>query len=100
MRKEVQDIVKKVLLENEKAREDDFVLISDVLEIVCPKTKDMTIGYVLLNSKELGIPPFASITRARRKIFKENPELCPERIRKIREQEEKRYREWSKENEK
>lgn len=93
----LQKKVEEVLKEEPKSREDDFVLISKVLELTNPETKHMTIGMVLEHAKVLKIPSFESITRARRKVFKLHPELIPESMKKIRKDEEKFFRKWSKE---
>ncbi len=93
----IENTVLEILKNNIESRKDDFILISKVLEVTNPQTKDMTIGEVLLKAKELSLPPFSSITRARRKVFKKHPELVPEDIKRIRKKEEQDYKEWSKE---
>ena len=93
----VEETVLDVLLESEEARRDDFILISKTLEKTNPETVNMTIEQVLLNSKKLGIPSFASITRARRKLFKKYPQLCPEDIKRNRKNEAEQYKKYSKE---
>lgn len=93
----LQDTVLEVLKDDTNTRKDDFLLISKVLEKTNPETKDMTIGEVLIKAKELGLPSFSGITRARRKIFKKYPEFVPEDIKTIRKKEEQDYKEWSKE---
>ena len=59
----------------------------------------MTVGYVLLNGKELNLPSFESITRARRTIFRKYPELNPEYMKELRQQEENEYRKMSRKDE-
>ena len=93
----IENTVLEILKNDIESRKDDFILISKVLEVTNPQTKDMTIGEVLLKAKELNLPSFLSITRARRKVFKKYPELVPEDIKTIRKKEEQDYKEWSKE---
>lgn len=86
MNKKIKPIVYRVLKENEYARNNDNYLIVKVSQELEPelaggKFVDMIFSKV---SHE-------SITRARRQFFKENPELKPDKMTKIREKEEQNY---------
>ena len=97
--KDLQKKVEAILRCNEKARSDDFILISEVLLVTNPEVRNMSIRSVLENAKGLNIPSFAGITRARRTIFKRYPELNPEFMKRIRNQENIEYRKESRANE-
>lgn len=88
--REVEYKVLRVLNENKKARSDDFILIHDVLSEYVDN--DHSLSYVLLNHKELGIPSLESITRTRRRLQVEKPELRDPKSKYIRQEEEIEYR--------
>ena len=71
----LEDVVIAVLQESQLARKDDFHLIACVLEKIRPYVTSKSITYVLKNAKELKIPSFESITRARRKVQERYPDL-------------------------
>lgn len=87
--KKIQLVVKEILEHNPKAREDDFLLIGMVYYRLYPV--DFTFSYIAKHHKELKLPSFESITRARRKVQEEHPELISEFARDIRKQEEIKY---------
>lgn len=84
-----EKIVKKVLIEYEDSRSDDFILVYRVFkeinetivirELFCE---------VMINHLKYGLPSISTIVRCRRKIFKEHPELKPLRATKKREEQE------------
>lgn len=91
----VEPIVEKVLKDNPATRADNFVLYVEVLKkFIDPK---MSIESAFLNHRRLGIPSLETITRCRRKIQERNPDLKEDRATKAREEEEKEFREYSKE---
>ena len=45
----------------------------------------------LITRKDTGCPNFASVTRARRKVFERRPELKPEKVTKLRKNMEEVY---------
>jgi hypothetical protein len=76
--------VEKILRENTWARNDDDILIYEYLKEMfgdnMPGVRD-----IFLHKKELGIPAFESITRARRKIQEDHEELrATEKVQDIR----------------
>lgn len=78
------------LMDNEESRKDDNVLIVGVLKQMGYNT---TQGLIELANE--GIPPFESITRARRKIQKEFPELKHKNTAVKREKAREDYKEFS-----
>ncbi len=90
----IKNIVLRVLTEHEEARKDDFILLRYVLdELGVPSNFDMRT--MLHNHVIFGLPSFESITRARRRVQAENPELKDEKAVEIRAAEEKEYREFA-----
>jgi len=91
----LEEIVKEILEEDKLAREDDGYLIFLVVQRIEPNLAGTTFKNVMLNGKTKGIS-FESITRVRRKVQKENPELINEECEEKREEEMKEYIEFSK----
>lgn len=90
----ISNIVLRVLTEHEEARKDDFILLRYVIdELGVPANFDMRT--MLHNHVLFGLPSFESITRARRKVQAENPELKDAKAVEIRAEEEKEYREFA-----
>ena len=90
----MENIVLRVLSEHQDARKDDFVLISYVLdELGIPSNFDMRT--MLHNHIIFGLPSFASIPRARRKVQKEHPELKDAKAIEIRAAEQEEYKEFA-----
>ena len=70
----LEPIIEAILRNNPATRKDDFIL---VLEVYKRKIKPNTpISLALENHKELGLTPFASIIRVRRKLQLADPSLC------------------------
>ena len=94
MKKQVRTIVKQILIENEKTRKDDFLLVYEFInKITGGYAKLMMLSDIANSHVEYGIPSFESITRARRQVQKEMPELKENNITEIRAKEEKEFRE-------
>lgn len=74
----IKPLVKQVLMESKGARDDDFVLVYEVIAKLCGDSP-LTLAEVAQNHVLLGLPSYAGITRARRRILQEmkasNPEL-------------------------
>lgn len=88
----VEDIVKDILTRYEDARKDDFVLIYRVYQSINENAVIREPFYhVMLNHLEYKLPAFSSITRARRKILKDHPELADEKVQVAREEKESEY---------
>lgn len=67
--------VKAVLEQYPKARDDDMVLYA----IICRRTTHVSLNdsffYVLLHHKSCGLPSYESVTRIRRKVQENEPDL-------------------------
>lgn len=90
----LENIVYTVLLKNKQARKDDFILILEVIREYCPVLLEYKFEIVFLEHKELGLPSFESITRARRKLQKLYPFLLDNETKKKREEIEKEYKNY------
>ena len=86
----IKTVVFKILKNNKLARNDDFVLYNCVLKEFDIRT-DIRVDYFLDYHLNFNAPPFESVTRCRRKIQKQNPELASEKMKKIREKEQEKY---------
>ena len=90
----IKNIVLRVLESNIEARKDDFVLFSLVCdEMGVPSNFDLRT--MLNNHRLFGLPSWESVSRARRKIQAEQPELKDAEMAEIRADEEKEYREFA-----
>ena len=88
----IENLVKEVLTNYKDSRSDDFVLIYRVYQSINENVVIRQPFYeVMLNHKEYGLPAFSGITRARRKIFKDNPELANEKVQEARINKEAEY---------
>ena len=92
----IEKIVKKILEENELARKDDCFLILKVVLTIFPYDSVKTFTEVMSGAKNKGIS-FESITRARRKVQKNYPELKDKETTEIRNEEQKEYIDYSRE---
>lgn len=74
----LEDTVKVVLESNMSAREDDFILVLSVYEKLLSYSDyvdTMSFRELLTNHVALDLPPFESVTRCRRKLQQEYPDL-------------------------
>ena len=95
MRK-LEGVVKSTLEISKAAREDDFILVCMVYGELNGAVKYKNFEYVMQNHKELRLPSFESITRARRRLQSEYPHLnSSKETQSIRASEEKRFRDYS-----
>lgn len=77
----IEDIVKDVLTKFEDSRSDDFILIYRVYQQINENAVVRQPFYdIMLNHKRYGLPPFESVSRARRKIQSKYPELSNKKI--------------------
>ena len=94
--KAIEPLVKEILEKYEETRNDDFLLISHVYYRLCHEVSSASFTAVMLSHKELDLPSFKSITRARRKIQAEYYDLKPrEEIQEIKKLEEQEYINYS-----
>lgn len=90
----VEPLVFKALLEIPATRDNDFLLIHEVLKnFVDTKT---SISTALNNHVIFGLPSFASIIRIRRKLQTKYPELESTKVKEQRKKEEQEYRTYAK----
>lgn len=87
--KKVEKLVYASLVNKPETRSDDFLLILDVLKtFVSP---NVSLETVMTYHKVLGIPSIETITRTRRKLQNEYPELVDAEAKKIRKKEEEEF---------
>lgn len=92
----IKDTVKECLEKFPTTRNNDDYLFLKVVEARCPDITGRSFAYVLFHRDELGIPPYESVTRVRRKIQEECPSLrAAEKVEQYREETEMFMREWS-----
>lgn len=90
----IKNIVLRVLENNTEARKDDFVLFSLVCdEMGVPSNFDLRT--MLNNHRLFGLPSWESVSRARRKIQAEMPELKDAEMAEIRKAEIEDYKEFA-----
>lgn len=81
----LEPVVKKVLTEYEETRSDDFKLIYAVYrELDFFHTTKELFCEIMLNHKQYNLPSFESITRCRRKLQNDYPELANEKTKEKR----------------
>ena len=73
--KEVSKLVKKILMEEPKARDSFCDLYYRVCLAKNTKALGMPFAQVLMNLRELNLPPFESVRRAKQKVQAAHPEL-------------------------
>lgn len=88
MKKNIKDQVKQILFEYPEANQSDMVLIERYCKNAIPLNCNFSRALEILEKQGIS---FESITRARRKIQQENPELKDERMAEIRSEEEENY---------
>lgn len=98
--KAVSAIVKSILMENTRARNDDNALYLMVLNHVSNRNsidiQSMTVPVFLMKMKEYGLPGFETVRRSRQKVQADNPELeGTEATRRKRAKQEAVYREFA-----
>lgn len=90
----ISKLTKEVLEEDEQSRNSNMRLYSKVVAKLNPGREE-EIERLLTNSG-LVLPPFETVTRARRKIVEKNPELqANEKVVGFRAEQEKEYREFA-----
>lgn len=91
----VETLVEEALKKNPATRGDNFILYLEVLKKFI--STDLSLEEVFRNHVALRIPSLETITRCRRKLQEQNPDLKTERATKIRKDEEKDFKKYSKE---
>ena len=92
----VENKVLEVLIEVPETRDDDFLLLSEVYKRVDPTFTSMPFGILMEKHRDLGVPYFESVTRARRKIQSKHKELRATReVQEARAEEQDLYIEYA-----
>ena len=89
--KKTENAVEKILERRTDTREDDDILYLCVCEYFYRGVSSMNVGEFFKTRKKISCPSFASVVRARRKIFERRPELKPKDVTKLREEMEEVY---------
>ena len=71
----LENIVNEILTNIPDTRNDDFILVTCVYHTIAPTAVYAPFNQVMIDHKELGLPPFESITRVRRKLQADHEEL-------------------------
>ena len=90
MNRNIKKTVYKILQEDSYARENDNYLILRVVQELEPELAGTTFINVMQKLNYKGIS-FEGITRARRKVFEQYPQLKVEDVEKARRKEEEEY---------
>ena len=90
--KSVHRNVELILMADKETRDNDDLLYVTFAEWL--GLTDKTFGTVFTNRKELGLPPYETVRRARQKVQAEHPELRGKRY-KARQEAEEVFREYA-----
>lgn len=93
--KKIESVVEKVLERKEATRDNDDILYMYVCEYFHRGASSMSIKEFFYKRNTIGCPSFASVTRARRKVFEKRPELKPPKVTEGREKMEEVYRDYA-----
>lgn len=92
----LERIVRQALERNKSARDDDHMLYIEVAYIIDPALVNVNFKMNFLNAKEVGLPPFESVSRARRKIQEKYPELrATAKVQEARKNKQLEFEEYS-----
>lgn len=81
------NLVKEILTEKPETRDDDYLLWVETIQRTTEGKIDYSMSFVtfLYTAKFLGIPQFETVSRARRKVQEQHPELKGKgKVRKAR----------------
>ena len=93
--KKIEEVVERILDKRIDARESDDILYVYVCEYFHRGISTTSFKDFFFTRSQIGCPNFASVTRARRKIFEKRPELKPEKVTKGREEVELVYKDYA-----
>ena len=94
--KSTQSLVETVLIKYKKARNSDDFLYLHVIALINPKAVSMPFINVMRNLRDLGLPPYETVSRIRRKLQETRPELWSDKkIKEYREEAEKDFEEYA-----
>lgn len=69
------ELVEKILRENEEARKSDYVLVAEVIASLKPSCRKVSLIKALKNWSGYELPSFETISRTRREVQSDHPEL-------------------------
>ena len=93
----VENLVKQALIKNISARDDDHLLYIEVVYIIDPGLVNVNFMMNFKNARQLGLPPFESVSRARRKLQEKYPELrATSKVENARKEKQMEFEEYSK----
>lgn len=93
--KSIESNVRDILKRDADARNDDMTLYLRVCDIYVNGAGSLTFETVMLQYKLFGLPNFESVSRIRRKLQSEYPELLgSERTQQTRQEQERIYRKY------
>ena len=93
--KDTATVVEQALTQYREARESDTKLIYLVMRM-CGVSKDESFASVMNKMLNGQLPAFASITRAKRKVVEQHPELdCSAKTRELRNAQEEAYKAYA-----
>lgn len=93
----VENLVKQALIKNKSARDDDHLLYIEVVYIIDPALVNVNFVMNFKNARQLGLPPFESVSRARRKLQEKYPELrATSKVENARKEKQMEFEEYSK----
>lgn len=96
--KTIENKVKTILKKNEDARNDDMVLYLALCNLCLKDAGAIPLAEIMTQHRSLGLPSFESVSRTRRKLQAQHPELAGSRpVQKMRATGEKAYRRYAKE---
>ena len=91
----IEHIAEMILETKAETRENDDVLYMYVCEHFNKDMASMSMRNFLLSRNKTECPSYASVSRARRKIFSRRPELKPDYVSKCRAEMENVYKEYA-----
>lgn len=71
----VETLVKRSLENNTTTREDDNLLYIDVIKQINPAYINVNFLMTFMNARQMGLPAFESVSRARRKLQEKDESL-------------------------
>ena len=92
-----ENYVLDALKTNKRARTSDFILYGSVLKRM-GLNLDMTLKEFLTNATSIGVPSFETVSRCRRKLQEQMPELKDEQVAVARENKTIEYINYNREN--
>lgn len=71
----LEDLVITILRKDKEARDSDNKLYVAVIDALVPNGSQLSVAELFCSQNKLGIPPFESVSRCRRRVQSDCPEL-------------------------